>query len=117
MSGNPSPLTKQETDQRVIRDEQRVSRMLDVLQDPECREIMTKTAEQSLTATEISTQCEIALSTAYRKLDQLVAAGILKERIRLSLQQGQRSEYSLHIGAIEVAVTGEDGLVVRVAAD
>jgi len=88
-----------------------------MLQDQECREIMRKTKTQTLTASEISEQCDIPLSTTYRKLDQLVDASILEERIRLSSQKQQRREFSLQISSFEVNVTEEDGLLMTLAAE
>ena len=78
---------------------------------------MRKTKTQTLTASEISEQCDIPLSTTYRKLDQLVDASILEERIRLSSQKQQRREFSLQISSFEVNVTEEDGLLMTLAAE
>ena len=117
MSRNASDLVQLEADQREIHDEERTDRLLNLLHDQECRDIMCKTKEQTLTAEELSEHCEIALSTTYRKLDQLVDAGIVEEQIRLSIQNQQTREYSLRVSEFNVDVTDDDGLRLTLAED
>lgn len=117
MSRNVSNLVQVGADQREIDDEERTDRLLSMLQDQECRDIMAETKADTLTTNEISEHCDIALSTTYRKLDRLVDAGILEERIRLSLQNQQTREYSLRVSEFELDVTSESGLLLTLKED
>lgn len=53
--------------------------VLDALDDPGCRRIVRQ-LDEPMTASEISTQCDIPTSTTYRKLDRLTEASILTEQ-------------------------------------
>jgi response regulator of citrate/malate metabolism len=117
MSRNASNLAQRGIDQREVHDDDRTGQLLTILQDQDCREIMAETKERTLTANEISEHCDIALSTTYRKLNQLVDAGIVEERIRLSLQNRQTREYSLRIETFNLNVTDEDGMLLTLRPD
>lgn len=61
----------------------------------------------SLTAKEISENCEIPLSTVYRKLDTLLGAGLIKELMELRRGCKHTHTYELRFENIEVSVTEE----------
>jgi len=86
--------------------------VLAALEDDDCRAILAATEARALSAGEISEACELPLSTAYRKIDQL------GEGIRISSGGQHTSEYSLEIsdihlslgeGGVELEVTGRAG--------
>ena len=81
-------------DSTTIEAEQSIQDVLDALDDPDCRAILDATGDEALTAGELSEQCELALSTAYRKVDDLTDAGLLEERTRISKSGSHTSEYA-----------------------
>jgi len=92
--------------------------LFSALVDEDCRAILRATSERALSAGEISDTCEIPSSTAYRKVESLVDAGLLTESIRLSPAGAHKSEYECALrnleidlggGAIECSVDGRSG--------
>ena len=77
------------------------------LEDQDCRAILEATSEDSLTASEISDECDLALSTAYRKLDILSDADLLEEQIRISRSGKHTSEYVRAIEDIQISMDDE----------
>lgn len=99
---------------RIVAADAHGQRVLDALGDEASREILEATGERAMTARELSERRELALSTTYRKVDDLVGAGLLWERIRL-LASGKRStEYVRAVEDVVVQVDGEEGTVLRI---
>jgi DNA-binding transcriptional ArsR family regulator len=86
-----------------------VQRLLNVVDDEDCIDIMDATAETSLSATEIADTCDLPLSTTYRKLDRLNAAGLLEQGTRLRRSGKHTSEYARRIGELQMSVNLVDG--------
>lgn len=99
---------------RSIEEGGTVQCVLDVLHDADCRAILRATGETALSANEVAETCDLAQSTAYRKLDLLTDARLVEERTRLRRSGKHASEY---VRAIEdVAVSfGADGVRVRLS--
>lgn len=91
-----------------------VQQVLQALEDPDCREILEATSQQPLSATELVDVCDIAQSTAYRKLDMLSEAGLVTEQIRLSRTGKHTSEYVRSVNEITLSMDGEDGVTLDV---
>lgn len=94
----------------------RAEEILNALEDADCRAILDATCESALTAKEVSTACDVPLSTAYRKLDALVDAGLLVERVRLSRSGKHASEYARAVEDVVVSVSPEGGVELHVTA-
>lgn len=110
MNHSPRPRTQSPRDtdsETVISETNRVEAMLGALEDADCRAILEATTDDSLTANEISESCDLPLSTAYRKLEQLNEAGLLDEQLRLSRSGKHTSEYARSIDDIQVSI-GQD---------
>ncbi|MFC4450893.1 winged helix-turn-helix domain-containing protein [Halorussus aquaticus] len=75
--------------------------VLDALDDPECRRIVRQ-LDEPMTASEISTQCDIPTSTTYRKLERLTDASILSEKTAIRTDGHHTSEYSLAFEEVSV---------------
>lgn len=99
----------------VIDAEENVDRLLDILHDTDCRNILEATSEESLSASEISDTCDVPLSTAYRKIELLTDAGLLSEGTRVRRSGKHTSEYSRNVGDVSVAVTADGDLEATVA--
>ena len=88
--------------------------VLAALDDDACRAILEATSEESLTATELSEQCEIPMSTAYRKVEKLTEADLVEERVRINTSGKHATEYhkcfddvyiSFNDGEVEITIT------------
>lgn len=84
---------------------------LSLLADPECRDILEATAAESMSVPELVDRIDIPASTAYRKVETLVEAGLLDERARIQPERRNPSEYRLRGGTVTVTMDGADQLV------
>ncbi|QFU82752.1 winged helix-turn-helix domain-containing protein [Natronorubrum aibiense] len=82
--------------------------VLAALDDDACRAILEATSEESLTATELSEQCEIPMSTAYRKVEKLTDANLVEERVRINTSGKHATEYRKCFDDVLVSVDGGD---------
>ncbi|WP_226005490.1 winged helix-turn-helix domain-containing protein [Natrinema salinisoli] len=91
--------------------------VLTALDDDACRAILEATTEESLTATEVSEQCDIPMSTAYRKVELLTEADLVEEQVRINTSGKHATEYrkcfddvlvSIDDGNIEIEMTTPD---------
>jgi DNA-binding transcriptional ArsR family regulator len=98
-----------------IRDDHRVDEILTLLNDSNCRRILTATAEEALSADELSEECDIPLSTVYRKVQRLVDAQLLAERVRVSSHPQYTHEYALAAESLTVSLLGESGISLRLS--
>ena len=89
--------------------------VLDVLHDADCRAILRATGETALSANEVAETCDLAQSTAYRKLDLLTDAGLVEERTRLRRSGKHASEYVRAVDGVTVSLDAEDGVRVRLS--
>lgn len=83
--------------------------VLDVIQDADCRRILHATGETALTANEVAETCDLAQSTAYRKLDLLTDAGLAEERTRLCRSGKHTSEYVRAVDDVVVSLDANEG--------
>ncbi|WP_126662739.1 ArsR/SmtB family transcription factor [Haloterrigena salifodinae] len=83
--------------------------VLGALDDDACRAILEATSEESLTATELSEQCDIPMSTAYRKVEKLTEAELVEERVRINTSGKHATEYRKSFDDVHVSI--DDGEV------
>lgn len=65
----------------------------DALADPDCRAILG-TADAAMTTSELAEACDIALSTAYRKVERLSETPLLIEGVRFDPNGDHAAEYT-----------------------
>lgn len=90
---------------------------LDALDDPDCRTILEYLAIMNpMTAHELSTECDIPLSTLYRKLDLLKEASLVIEKTEIQPEsQGRhRSHYHSNFEVVSVTLDEENGLALEI---
>lgn len=75
--------------------------VFDLLDDAGTRAILSALHEPR-TARELMTACDIPRSTTYRKLDELVDAGLVTRRIRPSRSGNHASEYARTVDGVHV---------------
>jgi len=80
--------------------------VLDALDDPDCRAIVTA-LEEPMTASEISDASDIPLSTTYRKLDRLEEAQLLFEGTEIRPDGQHASIYEVDFEEVVIALTEE----------
>ncbi|WP_226481201.1 winged helix-turn-helix domain-containing protein [Natrinema amylolyticum] len=83
--------------------------ILAALDDDACRAILEATTEESLTATEVSEECDIPMSTAYRKVEMLTEADLVDEQVRINTSGKHATEYSTSFDDVLVSIA--DGSV------
>jgi DNA-binding transcriptional ArsR family regulator len=77
--------------------------VLDALDDPDCREIVTN-LEEPMTVNEISERTDVPLSTAYRKLDMLTEANLLIEETEIRPGGQHASRYVVGFEEVVIAL-------------
>jgi predicted DNA-binding ArsR family transcriptional regulator len=100
---------------RIIDAESEMEALFHAFDDDDCRAILTATTDGALTANEISDACDLPLSTAYRKLDQLTEAGLLDEQTRIRSSGSHASEYALSVDELVISLEGDSGLELQVS--
>lgn len=88
--------------------------VLAALEDDACRVILGATAEDALTATELSERCEIPMSTAYRKVEMLAEADLVDERVRINTTGKHATEYRTSFDDVVVSIA-DGGLEIEIA--
>lgn len=79
--------------------------VLDALEDPDCRTIVRQ-LEEPRTARELSEECDMALSTTYRKLELLSNASLVDERTKIRPGGHHTTQYALNFDAVRIALDG-----------
>lgn len=80
--------------------------VLAALDDDACLAILEATSDESLTATELSEQCDIPMSTAYRKVEKLTDADLVEERVRINTSGKHATEYRKCFDDVLVSIDG-----------
>lgn len=107
--------SEQSLETLVLDDQSRVQEVLDLLDDPECRDILDATGDETLSAAELAETCDAALSTLYRKLDRLTDAGLLEERIRVKRSGRHTREYARRLEDVTLTVSDAGTVELEVA--
>jgi len=82
--------------------------VLDALADPTCRTLLRATGSSPMTVRELADACDLPLSTAYRKVETLVDASLLRESVRICDHGKHSYQYERSFGGVFVHTT-EDG--------
>jgi DNA-binding IclR family transcriptional regulator len=88
--------------------------LLNALDDPDCRAIVTQ-IDEPMTASEISDATDIPLSTVYRKLDALTEASLLSELTEVRSDGHHTTRYDLDFEEVSVSLTEDNEFEVSVS--
>jgi len=88
--------------------------VLDALDDPDCRAIVTA-LDEPMTASEISDASDIPLSTTYRKIDRLEEAQLLFEGTEIRPDGQHASIYEVDFEEVVIALTEERDFETEIA--
>jgi len=94
--------------------EKTIQKLLDALDDTDCRAILDATSEEALSASEISEAHDLPLSTTYRKLDRLTEAGLLEERTCIRRSGKHTSEYIRSVDDVVISLGPREEMEVQV---
>ena len=86
--------------------------VLDALDDADCRTIIEH-LDEPMTATEVSEECDIPMSTTYRKLDLLTDASLLAEETEIRPDGHHATRYRVDFDTVQVGL--RDGRELDVA--
>lgn len=100
--------------ERIVEADDEVQAILTAFGDDDCRAILDATDDEALSANEVSEACDLALSTAYRKLDTLTDAGLVEERTRIRRSGKHASEYLRLVERVTIEAADEGDLGLRI---
>lgn len=99
---------------RRVDGEESIQELLDVLDDPGCRDILDATSNTALSANEVSETCDLPLSTTYRKLELLTDVGLLEERTRVRRSGKHPNEYIRTVSNVVISLDSGEGTELRI---
>ena len=85
-----------------------VADVLDALADDAAQRIVAALSEPK-TASELSEECDVPLSTTYRKLEDLVDASLLNESTDIRRDGQHTTRYSVAFEEVRVSIDGDAG--------
>lgn len=107
-----TPTLRRQNDATLLEDADAVETVLGALEDPDCRAILDEAGDSALTASEVAAACDLPTSTTYRKLDILMEASLVEERVRIRRSGKHASEYVRAVDDVVVTM-GPDGVAVH----
>ena len=90
------------------------SAILAALDDETCRQLLAAIADEPRTATELSSICDVPLSTTYRKLEQLLEASLVDESLRLSRDGRHANQYVQRFDDVTISIPAGSDIEVTV---
>lgn len=88
---------------------------LEALDDPDCRALLEASASEPRTAGDLIERSGVPRSTTYRKLDDLVEAGLLEEQVRIRRNGSHASEYRRTVEDVVVSISAAGEVEVDVS--
>jgi DNA-binding transcriptional ArsR family regulator len=87
----------------LVKDRPDLQVVLDALDDPACRDIISALREP-LTASDLSERLDLPLSTTYRKLERLTEASLLDEDLEIRPDGRHTRRYRVDFEAVDIAL-------------
>ncbi|WP_423750588.1 helix-turn-helix domain-containing protein [Salinirarus marinus] len=88
--------------------------VLNALDDADCRTII-RHLDEPMTATEVSEECDIPMSTTYRKLDLLADASLLSEATEIRPDGHHATRYEIDFDEVCFGLTESQDLDVSIS--
>jgi DNA-binding transcriptional ArsR family regulator len=92
-------------------------KLLEILADPKSRAIIAAVAQERRSVSEISDYCDLPLSTSYRRVDELVENGVIKDALRIKGAGRHEQEYALRNESVSAVFRVDDAVDIRVSFD
>ena len=83
--------------------------LLDLLGEERVRQILAATSRDPLSAKELGEECDVALSTIYRRVEDMVANDLLVEQTQIENDESHHSVYEANVDHVDVDI--EDGTI------
>lgn len=83
--------------------------LLEQLGKERVRRILAATSREPMSANELSDECDVALSTIYRRVEDMVDSDLLVERTQIEADGSHHSVYEANIDHLDVDV--DDGSI------
>lgn len=83
--------------------------ILELLGEERVRQILAATSQEPLSAKELSDECGVALSTIYRRTEEMVAYDLLVEQTQIESDGSHHSVYEAKVDNLDVEI--EDGTI------
>lgn len=87
----------------------RADELLDLLGEERVRQILAATSRDPLSAKELSEECDVALSTIYRRVEDMVANDLLVEQTQIETDGSHHSVYEANVDHVDVDI--ENGTI------
>jgi predicted transcriptional regulator len=87
----------------------RADELLDLLGEERVRQILAATSRDPLSAKELSEECDVALSTIYRRVEDMVANDLLVEQTQIETDGSHHRVYEANVDHVDVDI--EDGTI------
>jgi predicted transcriptional regulator len=92
--------------------------LLELLGQRRVRQVLAATSREPMSAKELSDECDVALSTIYRRVEDMVDHDLLVERTQIEPDGSHHSVFATNIDHLDVDI--DDGVIdvsVRVRED
>jgi len=83
--------------------------LLAILGEERVRQILMATSRESMSAKELSEECDVAVSTIYRRVDVMIEYDLLFERTQIEADGSHHSVYEANIDHLDIDI--EDGTI------
>lgn len=97
---------------------ERSDELLELVGEERVREILAATSREPMSAKDLSDECDVALSTIYRRVEEMLDFDLLVERTQIEPDGSHHSVYEANIDHLDVDI--DDGTIdvdVRVRED
>lgn len=91
--------------------------VLSALGDPDCRRILTALASGPQTADELEANCGVSSSTLYRKLNELLEAGLVVEDVEIATRGRNATTYRRRVERLLVELRADGVALAEAQAD
>ncbi|WP_136715415.1 helix-turn-helix domain-containing protein [Halorientalis salina] len=87
----------------------RAEELLELLGEERVRQILAATSREPLSAKELSEECDVAPSTIYRRVEDMVATDLLVEQTHIEADGSHHSVYEANVDHLDIDI--EDGTI------
>jgi len=81
--------------------------VLGILGDDVAKDILTVTDQRAMSAQALEARCDASLTTVYRRVDELIESGLLRERLELRPDGNHRKTFESNLERLSVSI--DDG--------
>lgn len=83
--------------------------VLELLGEERVRQVLTATSREAMSAKELSEECDVALSTIYRRVEEMTDHDLLVERTQIEADGSHHSVYEANVDHLDIDI--DDGQI------